>query len=93
MEHQGLVLVFKAPDVSSVWLALSLDFDLMSQGDSEEQAIEYLKEVVTLSADEDRKRNLDVWGRAPTSLESLRSYLETHKEDPSFSLQRVTFTF
>ena len=89
MEHQGLALLFKAKE-APVWIALCIDFDLMSQGDSEDEAIESLRWVVKTAADDDRAHRLDFWDRTPTTPERMLKYLLEHKHDAA--LKRVSLT-
>jgi len=91
--HNGLVLTFKASD-APVWIAYSLDFDLMAQGEDEEAAIEALRWTVTAAAKDDMVRyQQDLFARAPAALEEVHRILTENKDDGTLGLQRVLFTF
>jgi hypothetical protein len=90
--HNGLVLTFQSSD-APLWIAYSLDFDLMAQDESREAALKSLRWVIRTAARDDRRGGLTLFARTPASLDELHGHLTDHKDDASLTLQRVFLTF
>lgn len=90
-QHQGLVLTWQT--VEGPWLAYSLDFDLMSEADTEAKALRSLRWVLRTAAKDDVERGTDLWARAPAGMDKMLKVLRDHEDDPTMSLQRANFTF
>src|SRR5947209_3310903 len=53
------IVVERAADLPDAWVAHCLDFDVVSQGNSPQHAIEMLREAVEMVVMDDLKRNAD----------------------------------
>jgi predicted RNase H-like HicB family nuclease len=76
----GWAYITRAPDVANCWLAHFLDFNIMSQGDSPQQALEMVREAAGLVLADDLNSGRDPHDRQSeaTDWEPLLRLFDNH---------------
>ena len=93
------VLVTPAEDLPGVWVSHCLPLDLISQGESIEQAVEAIAEVILMVVDDDLKNNQDPLARdsAPREywemLEQIRMHGVPVEDVPADATIRALVTY